>query len=74
MFYNKWAADRMFMLVPAQTLVHEFLQTFQEFPPRQRPSSFSISDALENARQTEKKMETVAAGGGGTAAKGKAAA
>ncbi len=56
-FYDKWLADRMFAFVPAQELVHQFLETFREFPPRQRPSSFSISDALEKARRREQALE-----------------
>jgi arylsulfatase len=54
MFYDKWAADRSFLLVPAQAIVGEFLKTFEEFPPRQKPASFSIDQALEKARQTKK--------------------
>ncbi len=49
-YYAKWAADRMFMLIPAQAIVGQFLQTFKEFPPRQKPSSFSVDEALEKAR------------------------
>ena len=49
-------ADRTFLLVPAQAIVGEFLRTFQEFPPRQKPASFSIDQALEKARQQEKSM------------------
>ena len=56
MFYQKWAADRMFLLVPAQAAVGMFLQTFEEFPPRQRPSSFSIGEALEKAREKQNTM------------------
>src|SRR5262249_16702798 len=41
-FGQKWTADRAFLLVPAQAIVGQFLQTFKEFPPRQRPASFSI--------------------------------
>jgi arylsulfatase len=63
LFYAKWAADRMFMLVPAQALVAQFLKTFEEFPPRQRPSSFSVDAALEKARQQEEAMATVSGGG-----------
>jgi arylsulfatase len=63
MFYQKWAADRMFLLVPAQALVGEFLKTFQEFPPRQKPSSFSIDEALEKARRAEKQMANATGGG-----------
>jgi arylsulfatase A-like enzyme len=63
MFYNKWKADRAFLLVPAQAIVGEFLQTFKDFPPRQRPASFSIDQALEKARQQQTAM--AASGGAG---------
>jgi arylsulfatase len=63
-FYQKWMADRAFLLVPAQAMVGEFLKTFKEFPPRQKPASFSIDQALEKAREQEKVM---AAGAGGPA-------
>jgi arylsulfatase A-like enzyme len=56
LFYNKWMADRTFLLVPAQAIVGQFLKTFEEFPPRQKPASFSIDQALEKARQQEKTM------------------
>jgi arylsulfatase len=59
--YEKWFADRAFVLVPAQTIVGEFLKTFEEFPPRQRPASFSIDQALERARQTQKTLENAQA-------------
>ena len=56
LFYGKWVADRTFLLVPAQAIVGQFLKTFEEFPPRQKPASFSIDQALEKARQQEKTM------------------
>ena len=63
LFYGKWMADRTFLLVPAQAIVAEFLKTFQEFPPRQKPASFSIDQALEKARQNEKQLATAAGAG-----------
>ncbi|HKT47904.1 MAG TPA: arylsulfatase [Candidatus Acidoferrales bacterium] len=63
MFYYKWFADRLFLLVPAQAIVAEYLKTFEEFPPRQKPASFSIDRALESARQQEKAMAKAAGGG-----------
>jgi len=56
-FYAKWQADRTFLLVPAQAIVGEFLKTFKDFPPRQRPASFSIDQALEKAQQQQAAME-----------------
>jgi arylsulfatase len=52
----------MFLLVPTQALVGQFLKTFEEFPPRQRPGSFSIGEALEKARQQQEKVMTAGAG------------
>jgi len=63
LFYGKWIADRTFLLVPAQAIVGEFLKTFAEFPPRQKPASFSIDQALEKARQNEKQLATATGGG-----------
>ena len=60
LFYGKWKIDRAFLLVPAQEIVGGFLKTFQEFPPRQRPASFSIDQALEKARQAQDKMAAAA--------------
>jgi arylsulfatase A-like enzyme len=53
MFFDKWMADHAFVLVPAQAIVGEYLQTFQAFPPRQRPASFSIDQAIEKAREKQ---------------------
>jgi arylsulfatase len=45
--YYDWMIDRAYMLVPAQSLVAEFLATFQEFPPRQKAASFSVDQVIE---------------------------
>ena len=45
--YGKWRVDRAFMLVPAQEYVAKFLATFKEFPPSQRPGSFSLDSVME---------------------------
>lgn len=63
LFYNKWMVDRAFMLVPAQAVVAQFLKTFEEFPPRQKPASFSINEALEKAAQHQRAMAKAAGGG-----------
>ena len=62
MFYGKWMADRTFLLVPAQAIVGQFLKTFEEFPPRQKPASFSIDQALDKARENQKAMGAAAGG------------
>ncbi len=53
--YNTWFIDHMFTLVPAQVIVREFLTTFQEFPPRQKPGSFSLDRVLEELQQGQPK-------------------
>jgi len=47
MDYNRWWMEHIFLLVPAQKYVGQFLATFKEFPPSQKPGSFSIDNALE---------------------------
>jgi len=49
--YGRWRFDRLFLLVPAQAFVGKFLGTFREFPPRQKPSSFSIDQVLEGMQK-----------------------
>lgn len=45
--YYDWLLDRAFLLVPAQSYVGEFLATFKEFPPRQKPASFSLDQVMQ---------------------------
>ena len=45
--YYDWLIDRVFFLVPAQVYVGNFLETFKEFPPRQKAASFSIDQVME---------------------------
>ena len=45
--YWDWIFDHVFVLVPAQALVGEFLETLKEFPPRQKAASFSIDQVVE---------------------------
>jgi arylsulfatase len=45
--YYDWLIDRVYLLVPAQAYVGEFLKTFREFPPRQKAASFSLDEVME---------------------------
>jgi hypothetical protein len=45
--YWDWVLDHIFLFVPAQAYVAEMLQTLAEFPPRQKPASFSIDQVME---------------------------
>jgi arylsulfatase len=40
--YQDWQIRRVFVLVPIQEAVAKFYETFEEFPVRQAPSSFTI--------------------------------
>ena len=45
--YWDWYIDRVYLLGPAADYVGKFLDTFAEYPPRQKPGSFTIGDAKE---------------------------
>ena len=45
--YPRWRVDRLFLLVPAQEYVGQFLSTFKEFPPSQKVGSFSLDQVME---------------------------
>jgi arylsulfatase A-like enzyme len=45
--YVKWFIEHAWVFVPAQSIVGQHLATFQEFPPRQKPGSFSVQQALD---------------------------
>jgi arylsulfatase len=54
--YWDWYLSKGYMIMAAQALVSRFLQTFKDFPPRQKPASFTIDQALA-------KMEEAMVGG-----------
>ena len=45
--YYDWFLDHVYLLMPAQSAVGQFLETFKEFPPRQKAASFSIDQVME---------------------------
>ena len=49
--YERWRIDRVFLLVPAQQYVGQFLGTFKEFPPSQKVGSFSLDQVLETLQK-----------------------
>jgi len=48
--YVKWFVEHAFVLLPAQTVVAQHLESYKQFPPRQRPGSFSIEQVMEKLR------------------------
>jgi arylsulfatase len=47
MDYGRWFAEHMFLFAPAGAFVGRWLQTFREFPPRQKPGSFNLDRVME---------------------------
>jgi arylsulfatase len=47
MDYGRWFAEHMFMIAPAGAYVGQWLQSFKEFPPRQKPGSFNLDRVME---------------------------
>jgi hypothetical protein len=39
--------DRSYLVVPSIAVVGNYLKSFKEFPPRQRPATFSIDQIIE---------------------------
>jgi hypothetical protein len=40
-----------FWLVPAQAYVARWLESFKDFPPRQKPASFSIDEVMKRLEE-----------------------
>ena len=47
MGFQRWYMDRMFLIAPAGAYVGKWLQSFKEFPPRQKPGSFNLDRVME---------------------------
>lgn len=45
--YWDWYLSKAFVIMAAQNIVAEFIQTFEDFPPRQRAATFTIDQAME---------------------------
>ncbi|MFT5181489.1 MAG: arylsulfatase A-like enzyme [Candidatus Krumholzibacteriia bacterium] len=47
MGYQRWYLEHMFAVAPAANFVGQWLQSFREFPPRQKPGSFNLDRVME---------------------------
>jgi len=45
--YSQWWIDHMFAFGPAAAYVGQWLQSFREFPPRQKPGTFNLERVME---------------------------
>jgi arylsulfatase A-like enzyme len=49
--YYDWFISQPYLVMAAQVVTAKFLDTFKEYPPRQRAASFSIDQAVEKMKQ-----------------------
>ena len=47
MDYQRWFIEHMFMFAPAAAGVARWLESFREFPPRQKPGSFNLDNVMK---------------------------
>jgi arylsulfatase len=50
--YNKWMVDRVFVQVPMQALAAKWIDSFKEFPVRQKPAAFNLDQVMEKMEKT----------------------
>lgn len=49
--YYDWLISQTYLFVAAGAATEQFLARFKDFPPRQRPASFTIDQAVEKMKQ-----------------------
>jgi len=64
--YYEWLIENGYLALASSALAEEFAKTFKDFPPRQKPGSFTIDDALAA-------MASAATGGKAAVARSKSA-
>ena len=50
--YYDWLFDHVFLLVPAQDYVGQFLTSFREYPQRQKAASFNLDEVMAKLRES----------------------
>jgi arylsulfatase len=45
--YYDWMLDHVFLLVPAQAYVGQFITSFKDYPPRQRAAAFNLDEVMK---------------------------
>jgi arylsulfatase len=53
-YYSDWHIRRVFLLVPAQAYVARWISSFKEFPPRQKPASFSVDEVMKKLEEGQR--------------------
>jgi arylsulfatase A-like enzyme len=49
--YYDWLIDHVFILVPAQDYVGQFLMTFKDYPQRQKAASFNMDEVFAKLKE-----------------------
>jgi arylsulfatase A-like enzyme len=47
MGFQRWYLEHMYAVAPAAGFIAQWLQSFREFPPRQKPGSFNLDRVME---------------------------
>jgi arylsulfatase len=50
--YYDWVMDHVFLFVPAQAYVGQFLMTFKDYPQRQKADSFNLDTVLKKLQES----------------------
>jgi arylsulfatase len=50
--YYDWLFQRIYLMVPAQTYVGKFLETFKEYPPRQKADTFNLDAVMKSLQDS----------------------
>ena len=50
--YYEWFFRRDYIVFAINLVATKFAETFKDFPPMQKPNSFTIDDAIEKMRET----------------------
>jgi arylsulfatase len=53
--YYDWLFDHVYLMVPAQAFVGEFLMTFKDYPQRQKAASFNLDEVLAKMKEAGNK-------------------
>ena len=52
--YYDWLLDHVFLFVPAQDFVGQFLLTFKDYPQRQKAATFNLDEVLARLKESGK--------------------
>ena len=50
--YDNWRVERLFLVGPGQLYINKLLNTFVDYPPRQKPASFGIGQIVDQLVET----------------------